>query len=344
MPQQAPHKKVRSRRARVWFVTKIFAVVFAVTITAFSIWFVFGVEKYILQRLPKEVVAQNLAVSFLNQAFVLTNTQFFGTVGSACEAKLLAQAQEITGRFSLRQRRLTSLKVSGFKPEQLLLDGTCLRPNREKPALQLNQVIAPEGIQVILEDAQIPLRELGTGTVTGIAQIKENDGGLIAVTGEKFKLAGNRLSLEIGKLNLTLQRSEKGLAVETAEINAVGKINHLEKIQKLSTRKLQVLSGDGIFKFTSETRKGIWTVFVGVQLLNVTVKGEALNKMPMGFMEFKPETLWPMVEDSPGVLSFSFRTISTQERLAGTVAADLKRSLTAKVRSNLKKKIPILPF
>ena len=62
------------------------------------------------------------------------------------------------------------------------------------------------------------------------------------------------------------------------------------------------------------------------------------------FLKLTPQNLWPMVEDKPNFFTVAFKTTGSWKGLPRRYAADFKRAVVKKVKANLKKKIPALPF
>ncbi|HMY11540.1 MAG TPA: hypothetical protein PKC74_07940 [Turneriella sp.] len=110
-PADAVHIPRRWRRPRFWL--KLGALLFAAAFTATTIWFILRAEQFILSRLPREIQASSISVSFLGRSFVLKGVRVSGRMGSPCEGRLLFEIAELTGQFVIRERRLTSLE---FEP------------------------------------------------------------------------------------------------------------------------------------------------------------------------------------------------------------------------------------
>ena len=104
------------------------------------------------------------------------------------------------------------------------------------------------------------------------------------------------------------------------------------------------MAGNADIRLAATARQGNWKILTNVELSKVRLRGEPFYTMPMGLLQLTPENVWPMVEDSPGLLSFNFETKAHQGQLVKEFTADLRRALTTKVKGNLKKKVPVLPF
>ncbi|MBN8221911.1 MAG: hypothetical protein J0L53_13375 [Spirochaetes bacterium] len=331
-------------KLRFRFYLKLFVAIFAVLVTAGILWFIFRVEAYILSRLPPEIKIDALSVSFLNQSFILSGAKISGKPGTICEGKVVLEIGEAEGKFKLRQRKLTELILKKPAVKGEALKRGCFTKPGEKPEIRLGEGIGPEGLKITLHDGKIPLPELGEFDFNAVLAARENEHGALVVAFERFAAGNGRLVAETKKLALAFVRGGEAIRLSDGEIMGTVKAARLEKLPRLNTKKLRVVNGTGEIRFSADIRRGTWTIYTDVDLKNLKLRGEPLYNMPMGLMQLTPENAWPMVEDSPGFFNFSFKTASDESRLAKTYAADFRNALTRKVKANLKKKIPVLPF
>lgn len=328
-------------KSRFRFYLKLSVALFAVAFTAALLWFIFRIEKYIISRLPKEISVENISVSFLNQSFTAAGVKFNGKPGTGCEGKILAEVAELDGKFLLKERKLTEirLKKPALKKEALRRD--CFVKTGEKP-VRLGENIGPAGIKIQVQEGSVPAPEVGELAVEAVLTIRENEHGAIVAGFEKFSAVNSLIRAEARKLALAFVPNGETLRLSDGEIMGSIKADRLEKFGRLSTKKLRVLAGEGEIKFSADIRRGDWTLFTNVDLRRLKLRGEPFYNMPL--MQLTPENMWPMVEDTPGFFNFSFKTSSSEPKLAKTYAADFRNALTKKVKANLKKKIPVLPF
>ena len=328
-------------KSRFRFYLKLFVAVFAVAAVSTVLWFIFRIEKYIISRLPKEVTVEELSVSFINRAFVLKGARVMGKPGTLCEGKLVLEVGEATGKFLLKERKLTSLSLRQPKLTVDTLKRGCFGKSPESP-VKISDALGPEGLRLEIAEGAVPAPELGELAVNAALTLQENEHGATVLRFEKLTLAGPRLVAEAKKAALAFVKGGDGMHLSDGEIMATLKLNHLEKMPRLNTKKLKLLAGDSDVKFSADIRRGEWTVYTVVDLKRVKLAGEPFYNMPL--LKLTPENMWPMVEDNPGFFSFNFKTKAEESRLVKTFAADFRIALTRKVKGNLKKKIPVLPF
>lgn len=326
------------------FYVKLFAFIFAAGFTGFTLWFVLRVEKIILSNLPREITAQNLSVSFLGRSFILSGVKLTGLVGSQCEGRLLAELKEVTGTFTIRTRRLTGLTVNGADLYNQVWEKACFATGEVRREFRLSEAMLPEGLSVVLKSVSLRLPQFGEATVNAKLKLEEPAEGSLRLTASAANLTNIRLSWSAKRLAADFRRAQSVWQLAAADVTLAGTVKQLEKIQKLSSRRLTILGGNADIRMTASARRGRWTIFTSVELSRVRLRGEPFYTMPMGLMQLTPENMWPMVEDSPGIFAFSFKTEAAQAALPAVYAADVRRALTRKVKGNLKKKVPILPF
>lgn len=310
--------------------------------TAALLWFIFRIEKYIVSRLPKEITLENISVSFLNQSFTATNVRFTGKTGTLCEGKIFAEVAELDGKFLLKERKLTEIRLKKPALKKEALQRGCFAKPGEKTEIRLDESIGPAGIKIQVLEGLVPAPEVGMLAVEAVLTLRENEHGALVAGFEKFSAMNTLVRADARKLALAFVQSGETLRLSDGEIMGTLKAGHLEKITRLSTKKLRVLAGEGEIKFSADIRRGEWTVFTNVDLKRIRLKGEAFYNMPL--MQLTPENMWPMAEDSPGLFNFSFKTSAAAAKLTKTYAADFRNALAKKIKANLKKKIPVLPF
>lgn len=333
-----------ARRSRWRLYLKLASLLVAVVFTSLSLWFIFRIEKFIVERLPSEITTENLAVSFVNRAFVMTKVIVSGRKGTPCEGKILTEIGELTGTFSLRYRKLTGLAVKGMQLKPLAFSRECFVRKGEKPDMKLNDFAMPEGLRVSLEAGRFPVPEFGELTASTNILLSNSSADVLSIQSDRIRAANGRLELDVKGAKADFLREAGSFVLSAANLTLVLRVNDLAKINRLKSKKLTVLSGDAEMHSTAEVRGGRWKVQSAVALKKIKVKGEAFFNMPMGLLQLTPENMWPMAEDSPGLVEFSVKTEAYTHQLVRAFAADMKRALTAKIKGNLKKKIPVLPF
>jgi hypothetical protein len=307
-------------------------------------WFIFRIEKFILSQLPREISVSSLSVSFLNRQFVLKDVKVFARASGACEGRLLANAARIDGAFYLQARQLHTLKAVGLQLTKDAIGRRCFERAKEAPEVALSEYVAPEGLVIDIEDASVPIPELGQLKVASVLTLKNIDSLNLQLDSARFRVQGKRLSIDARKIIINLRRTPETSVLQSASVNLTLRYLDLSKLPRLSSRKLSVNSGDAEIKLTAVYSGSQWSIISGVELKGVKVSGESLYKMPMGLLQLTPENMWPMAEDAPGLLAFQFTTLAGPAKLAATYANDLKIALRNKIKGNLKKKLPILPF
>jgi|JI8StandDraft_1071087.scaffolds.fasta_scaffold17175_4 hypothetical protein len=332
----------RSHRILRWL--RWVVLTLAVAFVATSVWFVMRIERYVLSRLPPEVVVGKLSVSFIGSKFVLNDAQIFGRASGVCAGKLLATAAQIDGGFDLRQRQLRSLVLQGVRVTGDGIDRRCLEKPRQPGDFSLRQYSAADGLTIDLRELVFPAGELGALKIVTLANLRFSEDETLQVSAERLTVTGRHVSLDGRRVTLLFGRAGEAMQLKTASATLVARYQDLSKLPKLSSRKFSVHSGDAELKLTAQYAQPQWSIFTAVELKGVKVGGEPLYNMPMGLLQLSPENLWPMAEDSPGLFSFSFKTRAATGKLPSTYAADLRIALKNKVRANLKKKIPVLPF
>lgn len=342
-PAEAVHTPYRPwRRPRFWI--KLCALVFAAAFSTVTVWFILRVEQIILSLLPREIQAESISVSFIGRSFVLKGVKVSGYTSSPCAGRLLFEIGELTGRFIIRERRLTALLVNGAELNNQGWQKDCFAVAQQSRPLRLAEIAAASGLDVELRQVRFRLPFLGEAVANGSFRLTEPEPDTVQVKAPSLLLAGVRLQGEARQLSLDLKRSADSWQLVAGSFTATLRLKQLEKISKLSSRRLTVLAGNADVRLIANARRGNWKVTTGVELTKVRLRGEPFYTMPMGLLQLTPENVWPMVEDSPGLLAFNFETEAAQGQLVKEFTADLRRALTSKIKGNLKKKVPVLPF
>ena len=332
-------------RAHRWFgLLRWSALIFALAFALSTTWFVFRIEKFILARLPPEISIGKLSVSFLNRQFVLTDVQVSAGESGACKGAPLLRAARIDGGFYLRARQLHTLKAVGVELTKDATDRRCLDRAKNQAEVAPSQYIAPEGLVIDIQDALVPAGEIGTLKVVSALTLKNIDPRNLQIGSARLLINGKRLSVDVRKLSINIRRTPETYVLQSASASLTARYADLSKMPRLTNSKFHVNAGNAELKMTAVYSGSQWSIVSGVDLKAVKVSGESLFKMPMGLLQLTPQNMWPMAEDAPGLLAFEFSTIATPAKLAATYAADLKNALRNKIRGNLKKKFPILPF
>jgi hypothetical protein len=332
----------RSHRLLRWLRWVFLAL--ALTFAGLSIWFVLRIERFILARLPREVVVGNLSVSFITSRFVLNDVQILGREAGACSGKVLATARQIEGDFLLRQRQLKSVTLADVRLTAEGIDRRCFAKDTHQSDFSLRQYTSAAGVIVDIRDAVMPLREVGAARLNAVATLVYPDEKTMSIKADRITLAAKNLNITGRNVSLALDRNSNGLQLQNAAASVTARYSDLSKLPRLSSRKLVVRAGEAELKLSAEFAQSAWSVFSAVELKGVKVGGAPLYNMPMGLLQLSPESLWSMAEDAPGLFAFSFKTLATTVKLPATYVADFRIALTNKVRKNLKKKIPVLPF
>ena len=338
----SPINKTHKPRRRLWL--KLGALFFALTFVSIVVLFLLRIEKFILARLPSEVVPENLSVSFLGRSFVMTRVRISGRAGSPCAGKLMSEIGQLTGSFSLRHRRLTQVALKDVRLTSDALKRACLVPPAEKERLRLSDIAMPGGLSVNIEQLQFPLPEFGAVVLNSRLSLSEPKPQEMALSAERVQMANRRLVIEATGLRADFVRGSGAYVLTAANFSLFARITELDKLPRLKSRKLTVLAGEAEIRSKVLASSKTWNVDTKVALKKVRVKGAPLFKMPFGLLQVTPESLWPMAEDSPGLFEFAFKTEADRDALPRRLASDAQRALTAKLRGNVKKKMPGIPL
>lgn len=336
------HPRRRWNRPRFWL--RLAALVFAAVFATTTVWFILRAEQIILSRLPREIQVAGISVSFLARSFVLREVKVSGRIGSACEGRLLLQIGELTGRFVISGRRMTALSVKGAELYNQGWQKVCFAATAQSPVLRLSDIAPASGLDVDFRQVRFRLPYLGEASASGALRLTEPQHDVLQLGAAKLSFAGVRIQGEARQLSLRLNRASGNWQVDSGNFAAALGLKRLEKIPGLSSPRLRVLAGNADIRLTATARQGQWEIMTQVELSKVRLRGEPLYSMPMGLLQLTPENVWPMVEDSPGLLTFSFETKARQGQLVKAYTAGLRRALALKVKGNLKKKVPVLPF
>jgi hypothetical protein len=341
-PDVITHPQRRYRRARFWL--KLGVLLFAAGFTATTLWFILRIEQIILSRLPREIQASGISVSFLGRSFVLQGVRVTGRMSSPCEGRLLLEIAELTGKFLIAERKLTALSINGAELNNQGWQKVCFAASPESPMPRLADIAPSSGIDVNFRQVRFRLPYLGEATASGAFRLSEPQPDSLHLRAAQVALSGVRIQGQARELAASLNRTNGSWQLVSGNVTATLAVRQLEKIPGLSSRRLTVLGGNADIRLTASARQGNWSILTQVELTKVRVRGEPFYSMPMGLLQITPENVWPMVEDSPGLLSFHFETKAHQKELIRQFTADLRRALTRKVKGNLKKKVPVLPF
>lgn len=342
LAETAHHPHRRWLRPRFWL--KLAAFVFAAAFATATVWFILRAEQIILSRLPREIQVASISVSFFGRGFVLKDVKVSGRIGSPCEGRLLLQISELTGRFVISERRLTALAVNGAELNNQGWQKACFAATAQSRALRLSEIAPAAGLDVDFRQVRFRLPYLGEASASGSFRLTEPQQDALQLAAAKLAIAGVKIQGEARQLAINLNRTNGSWQLMSGNFAAALGLKQLEKIPRLSSRRLTVVAGNADIRLTATANQGNWKIVTNVELSKVRLRGEPLYSMPMGLLQLTPENVWPMVEDSPGLLAFSFETEARQGQLVKEYTADLRRALTSKVKGNLKKKVPVLPF
>lgn len=301
-------------------------------------------EEIILARLPPEISVGRLSLSLWNRGFILSQVEFKGPVNTPCAGRPVASIAEIAGTFELKARRLSSLRISDLQMSTGNLRRDCFLSQRERSSAAMANFVSASGLHVVLNNATIRIPGFDVLGLDAALSIVQNDEQVFGLRVEKLFVRNARLRLETQKFWATIAASGKNLNTQAGEIMATLRLPHLEKLPRLNSKQLKVLGGEGLIKLAASAERSVWTSYTSVELTGVKVTGEPLNKMPLGLFEFTPQSIWPMAEDSEGIFRFAFKSRGDEHKFAKIYAADLQKAFVGKVKANLKKKIPVLPF
>jgi hypothetical protein len=342
-PAEKVHSPVaRWRRRRFWL--KLAALLLAAVFSAVTIWFILRAEEIIRSLLPREIQIEGISVSLLGRSFVLKGVRVSGRLGSPCEGRLLLELAELTGQFVIAERRLTALAINGAELINPGWQRVCFTATPQSPPLRLSDFAVSEGLEVKFQKVRFRIPHLGEVSATGGFRLSEPQPEGLQLRSVQLSFSGVRLQGKARELLLNLQRTNGDWQLISADFIAALSLKQLEKIPKLSSPRLSILAGNADIRVSATARQGYWKIFTQVELSQVRLRGEPFYSMPMGILQLTPENVWPMVEDSPGLFSFSFETKARQAQLVNKFTTDLRRAFTAKVKRNLKKKVPVLPF
>lgn len=335
-------RRPRWRRPRFWL--KLGAVIFAVAFIALTVGFMLRAEQIILSLMPREIQASSLSISLLGRSFVFQGVKVSGRQGSPCEGRLLLEIAELTGRFQIRERRLTALTVNGAELFNPGWQKSCFAATEQSRALRLSEIAPVAGLEVALSRVRFTLPYLGEASASGAFRLAEPQPDALQLSAEKLAISGVKVQGEARQLSVSFNRTDGNWQLVTGNFAAALNLRQLEKIAKLSSRRLTVLAGSADIRLTATARRGYWKAVTSVELTKVRLRGEPFYTAPLGLLQLTPENVWPMAEDSPGLLAFGFETQARQGALIYAFTADLRRALTGKIKGNLKKKVPVLPF
>lgn len=333
-----------SRWHRVRFWLKIGALLFALVFAGIVTYAILRIEKIILAYLPPEIQAEQLSVSFLHRSFLLSNVKIFGRAGSPCAGRLLVAITELTGNFVISERRLSRLAVNNGELFTREWQPACFRRDAATSPLQFSELALPSGLELELRQVRLRLPYAGEVAFSGTLQLTAPQRELLQADASKLLFAGTRLQGSTRRFAVELQQSKDNWHLRSANFAVELKIKDLEKIPQLSSRRLTVVAGNADIRLLAMLRNARWKIVTDIELSKVKLRGEPFYSAPLGLLQFTPENVWPMVEDSPGIFAFSFETEAEPKELAKSFAADLRRALTKKAKGNLKKKVPVLPF
>lgn len=327
------------RKRRLWLRLAIAGVALAVALTI--TWVLVRLEKILLSNLPPEIRAGDLAVSLLAQRFLFTEFSVLAWPDSACAGKELLSIRNLSGEFSLRERRLKSLTVDGLRLSPAGHSPTCWRSNSVQP-VRLS-FFAAEGLGIDIKDARFTLPEVGETQLVGRLDIKEED-NIVKANFAQIVLQNALFRGRAPKIELHIASTEKSRQLSFLRGSAAIKIPQLAKIRRLQTRRLSVDAGSADIALTANFAAGQWRIVANVELRNVRLSGEPFYRMPFGLLQLTPQNVWPMAEDAPGIFSFGFEVNAAQRDLRQKFAEAVREALLRKAKKNLRKKIPVLPF
>lgn len=306
--------------------------------------FVVRLEEIILARLPPEITVGRLSLSLWNRGFILSGVELRGPEKTPCAGRSLAAIEEITGTFELRSRRLSSLRISNLQLATENLRRDCFLSQRERSSAAMSNFVSAAGLKVDINRATIRVQGFDVFGVDAILSIVQNDDQLLGLKAERLSVKNARLRFETQKFWASLALSGPRINTQVAEVMATLSLPHLDKLPRLSSKKVKILAGEGLIKLSASAERGVWTSYTSVELTGIKVTGEPLNKMPFGLFEFTPQSIWPLAEDTEGVFRFAFKSHGDEQKFYRNYAADMQKAFVGKVKANLKKKIPVLPF
>jgi len=317
---------------------KLFILSFSsIVVAVFAIFVSLRLETILRNQLPRYIQAEALKISLIAGGFTLENVSIFARDETLadCSGKKIFSLESLSGNFKWWGLKLKSLVLT--RPRMEIQNLGCLR-TREPKKLERADWLNEDGLKIEIARGEFDVPDFGPVDINSKFIVRPIDMGF-DIASEMFVAANKLVILRVSKLSLSIvEQKIKAEALATLEVP------DLSALKRLKTKALTVESGSGEAKLSLGLLHGEITAYTNIELKRLRVRGEPLNKMPLGLLEVTPQILWPMAEDKPGFFAFSFRTRTKEQRLVKDYVADFKKAFVNKFKLNLKKKIPILPF
>lgn len=326
------------------FYFKLAALLVVLTFVGAASWFILRIEKIVVERLPREISIEGISISIIDRSFHLKNVLLKGRIGSPCEGKELIKAKEVKGSFALAPRILKKLKIKDAVFLEKTFQKECFIAPHERDAVLWQTFIPSEGLKVDLQPVRYNIPRWGEAAFSGQFVLREKSPGSLVIDFKNATLQSVLGVLQLKKLQADLEREKNIWRIENMDAALDVTLPQLEKISGVSSPKLTVLKGTASISLNIKVQKARWQVESHIRLTNMRLRGAPLYKAPFQFMELTPETVWPMVEDSPGIFRVAFKSRALVSQLVKTWRKDFRSAMSRKIKNNLKKKIKVLPF
>lgn len=330
----------KSSRFRLY--TKLALASVFVCVVATLLWFIFRIEKIILSELDESIAVEDLYVSVLNSTFVAQNVRVVGDSEGDCAGATIFEVKRLTGKFTWTERKLVSLILDEASFFSETLKKNCLFSRDKKPGFRIQNVLPQEGISITVKGATILEPFFGPISTEGVFVLKQEKNGEAILSFSNFVAKNYLAKLDVPKGQIEFVKNASGLSIKKGSAKATLYIPELQKLPQLRQKNFRIVQGSSLLRFTVDISNERYALYSMLDLKNLKLVGRPFyDKM---FIKLTPENVWPMVEDSPGLFTVTFKTVASRKSLPRQFAIDLKHAIIKKAKLGLKKKIPILPF
>ena len=329
----------RRRRRLLWGT----AIVLIIVSTGGFI-FVKMIDSMIQKSLPEFLQAKSISTSFLQSVVRVENLKLLSS--PACNNLPMIETNVLQSAFSFQRRSVSSVRIDRADIFLDRIRNHCLPQLKESDKSVHADYISKQGLDLIIDNAVLHLADHQKALFNAHLRIIPQDDQSYRIDHQSFRIDyyGLAIKMQRGSIVIIPPKDPNGDFKKSGSAALMIESDAVEKIPGINSEKIQVLKGS--IRASAQLAIGVGGVTVSgnVNLLNLKVHGESLIKSPLPLLKLTPDALWPLAEDSQGKLNFTFTAKGHQSQIIELTGKAIRLAITAKIKANIRKKIPIPIF
>ena len=326
------------RRILIW--TSIFFLILFIA----GFVFVKMIDSMIQKSLPEFLQAKTISTSLLQSVIRVDDLKLLSS--PACNSLPMIEATILQSAFSLQRRTVSSVKIDRADIFLDRIQKHCMPQLKENDKSMPLDYIGKQGMDLIIENAILHISNHQKLLFTAHLRILPQTDKSYRIDHQSFRVDyhGLIVKMQRGSMVVVPPQEPNGNFQKYGSATFRIESNALEKIPGINSEKLQLVKG--AIQATADLVVGYSEVALSgdVHLLNVKVQGNPLIQSPLSFFRLTPDALWPLAEDSPGKFNFIFKANGRQDQIIELTGKAIRQAITAKVKANIRKKIPLPIF